>query len=252
MQSNYSFGIRRLLVFGCLLIGVQSVQAGSAFADRNAEVQEIRSLGYSVVINALLYYNLNGSPYQQDNSRDGEQSLERLLALTGGDFSGPVHSCAEQLALAVQELRHLPQSAAEVRSVSLPYAPWLPRVVELQAQLDDLLNQQLETANQAATLRAVSHDIERLLLSYEIASFSNLGADLWILDDRTMAQLDASIVERLAGLSSQFPDLVAVQRDYQFVRRDLLSPNGRWTPTGVNRYLARATSTLNSRAASLQ
>ncbi|MCE4071455.1 MULTISPECIES: hypothetical protein [Pseudomonas] len=88
MESKYSFGIRRLLVFGCLLIGAQAVQAGSAFADRNAEVQEIRSLGYSVVINALLYYNLNGSPYQQDNSRDGEQSLERLLALTGRDFPG--------------------------------------------------------------------------------------------------------------------------------------------------------------------
>ncbi|MFV3411163.1 hypothetical protein ACNFH8_02685 [Pseudomonas sp. NY15436] len=135
--------------------------------------------------------------------------------------------------------------------MSLPYAPWLPRVFELQAQLDGLLNQLLETANQAATLRAVSYDMERLLLSYEIASFANLGADIWILDDRTMAQLDASIVERLAGISSQFPDLATVQRDYQFVRRDQLSPNGRWIPAGVNRYLARAASTLNSRAESL-
>ncbi|MDF3842951.1 hypothetical protein P3W55_14665 [Pseudomonas citronellolis] len=251
MQSKNLFGLRRLVVCGCLLIGAQAVQAGLSPVDRNAEVQQIRSLSYSVVVNALLYYNQNGSPYEQDNARVGKQSLERLLELTGRDFPGPVHSCAEQLAQAVQELRHLPQSAAEVRSVSVPYSPWLPHVVELQARLDGLLSQRPDTANQASSMRAVSHDIERLLLSYEIASFANLGADIWILDDRTMAQLDASIVERLTGLSSQYPDLVSVQRDYQFVRRDLLNPTGHWTPTGVNRYLARAVSALNSRAESL-
>lgn len=248
MQNKKAFSLCRLVICGWLLSSIQLVQAGISPGGIDAEVQQVRSLSYAVVVNALLYYNQNGSPYEQENAKLMRQSLDRLLDLTRQDFPDPVRSCAEQLAQAVQALSHLPQSAAEVRSVSAPYAPWLPRVIELQAQLDSMLSQRLSATGQRAALRKVSHDIERLLLSYEIASFANLGADIWILDDGASVELDASIVERMVGLVSQFPELVAAQRDYLFVRRDVLQPNGRWTPTGVNRYLARAAAALNNRA----
>src|SRR5690606_38074561 len=114
--------------------------------------------------------------------------LSRLRELSGQVRDVALDEQVARFGEAVIELDQLPQSTANVRSVSPAYTRWLPGLVEAHYGLDKLLSERYAAAPEEApvqgALQQLSHDVGRMLLSYQMASFPNFGGDLWILDDQ--------------------------------------------------------------------
>ncbi|AVN41981.1 TPA: hypothetical protein ACKPYC_001520 [Pseudomonas aeruginosa] len=239
----------------CLLIlMILACSRGEALAALSRqELQETRTLATMTTVNALLYYNLNGIPYEAENLEAFTYNLNRLheLSARAGDTV-----LAEQVRLlgdAVAQLEQLPQSTADARSVWPAYTRWLPGVIEAHFRLEKSLSDRYDATPgvaQQSGLHGLSHDIGRMLLSYQMASFPNFGGDLWILDDRVLIALNADIERRFAELAERngTEALKAPLRNYRFVRHHLLDPAGNWAPNAVALYLAKAMRALDSEA----
>lgn len=236
-----------------LLIGVFcSMPAHSA---SRQEIQQFRTLSYSVINHVLVYHNPNGSPYGLDNAEAYQQDL-RLLLQTANQLRLPeAVDQTERLSAAITDLNHLPNSRADIRDITPPYSLWLPQVIEqqalLSARLSELYEQQATISERQRTLHQLSWDIERLLLSYQISAFPNLVAQSWILDERMVVALDASIQKRFDKLSAD-PELTdsleKLSTRYQSIRRNLLDPATNWAPSAVARYLLSVARELDSLA----
>lgn len=238
-----------------LILLLLACARGEALAALNRqELQEIRTLTTMTTVSVLLYYNLNGIPYEAENLEAFSHNLNRLreLSMQAGDAS-----LADQVRLfddAVAQLEQLPQNRADVRSVWPAYTRWLPGVIEEHFRLEKSLTERYDAAHEMAQtqsrLHGLSHDIGRMLLSYQMASFPNFGGDIWILNERATTALDARITERFAELTEQdntvLQALKAPLRDYRFVRKRLLNPAGNWAPNAVARYLEQAMRSVDS------
>lgn len=217
----------------------------------------MRTLGYSVMSNVLVYYNPNGTPYDAGNAEALRRDMAKLREQGKRFALAQVTQQAEQLDVAIANLANLPQSVAEMRSISPAYSRWLLPVIELYWPLETTLTglhaEQPAIADRQADLHGISHDVERLLLSYQMTAFPNLGADIWLLDDSTVAALDKSITSRLSELSVQGPvQASALQmpvRDYRFVRKFVLDQGAQQAPNAIERYLMRAARALDTEAA---
>jgi hypothetical protein len=220
--------------------------------DRQA-LHGMRTLATRAAVNALLYYNLNGTPYEAENIEVSTRELERLheMATQVGDAS--LIEQVRRFDNAVVELKHLPQSIADARQVQAAYTRWLPAVVEGYSNLERLLTEHYDAAPDPGKmqdeLHELSQNIGQMLISYQLASFPNFGGDLWILDDQALASLDSSIERQFAELSARGHDLSttlnAPQRDYHFVRPRLLEPSRHWAPNAVALYLMKAMTALD-------
>jgi len=244
----------RLLGYLLILTLLACARGEALAALSRQELQETRTLATMTTVSALLYYNLNGIPYEAENLEAFTYNLNRLheLSARAGDTV-----LAEQVRLlgdAVAQLEQLPQSTADARSVWPAYTRWLPGVIEahfrLEKSLSDRYDAAPEIAHRQSGLHGLSHDIGRMLLSYQMASFPNFGGDIWILDERALIALDAEIERRFAELAERngTETLKAPLRNYRFVRQHLLDPAGNWAPNAVALYLARAMRTLDSEA----
>lgn len=244
----------RLLDYVLILMLLACARGEALAALSRQELQETRTLATMTTVSALLYYNLNGIPYEAENLEAFTYNLNRLreLSAQAGDAA-----LAEQVRLlgdAVAQLEQLPQSTADLRSVWPAYTRWLPGVIEAHFRLDKSLSDRYdatpEVAHRQSRLHGLSHDIGRMLLSYQMASFPNFGGDVWILDERALIALDVDIERRFAELAERngTETLKAPLRNYRFVRQHLLDPAGNWAPNAVALYLAKAMRTLDSEA----
>lgn len=246
----------RLLNYLLILMLLACTRGEALAALNRQELQEMRTLATMATVNVLLYYNLNGIPYEAENAEAFTRNLNQLRELSVQAGEVAITEQIRQLDNAVADLKHLPQSASGVRSVWPAYTRWLPGVIEAHFRLDKsltkLYNATLEMAQTQSGLHGLSHDIGRMLLSYQMASFPNFGGDIWILDESATTALDAGIAQRFAELSEQDHALVqtlkAPLRNYRFVLRHLLDPTGNWAPSAVGLYLAKAIRTLDSEA----
>jgi hypothetical protein len=237
----------------CLLIGM--ICSAQAHSTNQHDIQQIRSLSYSVLVNVLMYYNPNGTPYDLGTAETYQADLQLLLRKTKQLGMPEAAVQAERLSATIADLRHLPQSRADIRDVTPPYSLWLPQVIEqqtlLNALLSDLYERQTATSELQRTLHQMSWDIEQLLLSYQISTFPGLVAQAWILDERTVAALDTSIQTRFEELSAN-PELASslgrLSVYYQSIRHNLLDPATNWSPSTVARYLLTAARQLDSLA----
>jgi hypothetical protein len=135
----------------------------------------------------------------------------------------------------------------------------LPGVIEAHYRLEKSLTERYDAAPEMAQtqsrLHGLSHDIGRMLLSYQMASFPNFSGDIWILDDQALIALDVDIERRFAEFTEQgstfLPALKAPLRDYRFVRKRVLNPVGNWAPNAVARYLAQAMRSVDSQVRAL-
>lgn len=249
----------RLPSYLLILILLACARGEALAALSRQDLQEMRTLATMTTVNVLLYYNLNGMPYESENIEAFSHNLNRLreLPMQAGDASlvYQVHLLDD----AVSQLEQLPQSTADVRSVWPAYTRWLPGVIEAHFRLEKLLSERYdatpEVAQTQSVLHELSHDIGRMLLSYQMASFPNFGGDIWILDERATTALDAGITQRFAELTAQDSTFVqalkAPLRDYRFVRKRLLNPAGNWAPNAVARYLAQAMRSVDSQVQAL-
>jgi len=220
--------------------------------DRRA-LHEMRTLAIRAAVNALLYYNLNGSPYEAENMEVSTRAMGRLreMATQVGDAS--LIEQVRRFDNAVVELKHLPQSVADARKVQAAYSRWLPAVVEGYSNLERSLTEHYDAAPDPGQvqdgLHKLSQNIGQMLISYQLASFPNFGGDVWILDDQALVSLDSSIERHFAELSARGHDLSttlnAPLSDYHFVRPRLLESSGHWAPNAVERYLMKAMTALD-------
>lgn len=239
------------LIGGLALIVVSLLaQPAAEAASGGREFLQLRSLGYSLMTNLLLYYNPVGAPYDPTIAAAGKQNLALMKQISTRLQNPELDGHMERLEKSVGELSNLPQSVAEARSVIPPYPLWLIPVVEEFVTLERWLSERdVEVQGEVAELEALRHDIERLSFSYQMAAFQTLGSDVWVLDDTSVAQLDSSILQRLELLSIGDDDHLRLRRDYRFVRGQFLDASNRRMPNGVARYVERITTRLGRLAA---
>lgn len=231
----------------------------TAHAASRQDIQQLRTLSYSVVDNVLLYHNPNGTPYQLNNAEAYQRDLQRLLQLSAQLGLTDVTARAKQLESAITDLKHLPKSAADIRDTLPPYSSWLPQVLEQHSELTSVLAElyarQPATSELQQELHTLSQDIARLSLSYQLDAFINLVAEQWLLDRQTVNEIDASVLERFANLSAHESELSGkmekLRGRYLFVRGYLLKPGQDWAPSAVERYLLSTARDLDSVAAVL-
>lgn len=240
-------GFLRALVLVALGLLVQTTALS---APQEQELVQLRSLGYSLMSNLLVYYNIDGTPYDPDNEAAYKRDLDLMQRISVKVSQVEAGEHVARLTQLIKAVHNLPQSLSEARSVDSPYPRWLMPVVEEFFSLETWLSGRIDSAHGSeAGLYQLRHDIERLGLSYQLAAFHNLGADVWILDDASVMALDASIQKRLQALSASQEDRDKLTRDYLFVRTQILNPGGRRMPNGVARYMERITTRIGELAA---
>lgn len=245
-----------LCLWLCLLIG--TICSAQAHSTSRQNIQELRTLGYSVLVNVLIYHNPNGTPYDLDTAQAYQTDLQLLQLKTKQLSLSQAAAQAERLNAVIADLRHLPQSTAEVRETIPPYSRWLPQVIEQQTLLNTLLSnlydQQPVVSEQQRALHELSRDMERLLLSYQISAFPSLVTHGWVLDTQTLGTLDSSIQRRFADLSDDSElgaQLKKASLRYQSIRRHLLDPATNWSPSALARHLLMAARQLDSAAGNI-
>jgi hypothetical protein len=225
------------------MLPAHATQASSAQA-----IQEMRSLGFSVCANILVYFNENGSPYELRNKQAYLQGMTRLQSLAASQRLEDVSAELSRLQSSVADTAELPQSEVELRRTSPGYTRWLLPVVDSHARLQELLDAHYRRIDNAeelqSSLHALSRDIGQLLLGYQIASFSRLGAEQWVMSAQQVLDQDQRVLDSFTGLSSLNPavekQLADPARQYAFSREQLFNQSGRWMPNGVGRYLGMA------------
>lgn len=245
-----------LCLWLCLFIG--TICSAHAHSTSQQDIQELRTLGYSVLVNVLIYHNPNGTPYDLDTAQAYQTDLQ-LLQLKTKQLSNPQAAAqAERLNAMIADLRHLPQSRAEMREAIPPYSRWLPQVIEQQMQLStllsDLYDQQPVISERQRALHELSRDMEQLLLSYQISAFPSLVTHDGVIDAQTLGTLDSNIHQRFAELSDDSElgaQLKKAALLYQSVRRHLLDPATNWSPSTVARHLLMAARRLDSAAGNI-
>lgn len=249
----------RLLNYLSILMLMACTRGEALAALDRQELQEMRSLATMATVNVLLYYNLNGIPYEAENAEAFTRNLNQLRELSVQAGEVAITEQIRQLDNAVADLKHLPQSPPGVRSVWPAYTRWLPGVIEAHFRLDKSLTERYnatpEVAQIQSGLHGLSHDIGRMLLSYQMASFPNFGGDIWIPDKQALSVMDAEIGRGFAQLAEHDHTLAqrlnAPLRSYRFVRGHLLDPTGNWVPDAVSRYLGKALWTVDNEAHTL-
>lgn len=255
MSKTYN---KKLLVL-CALLLLSMLQNTLVHAASRQDIQQLRTLSYSVIDNVLVYHNPLGTPFGSGNAEAHARDMQRLLQLSVLLALPEVTAQAKQLDAAIADLRHLPHSASDTRSSLPPYSLWIPQVIEqqslLSALLSDLYERQPASSDVQQELHGLSQDIQRLSLSYQLEAFPHLVSQLWMLDKQTVVDLDASVGKRFAELSARDTELAAALEKlpgrYQFVRSYLLNPVAPWAPSAVERYLLNTARELDNIAARL-
>ncbi|MEK1940289.1 MAG: hypothetical protein AAAB16_07910 [Pseudomonas sp.] len=244
---------KTLLYLGlCLLVSMCSAVATGA---SQHDIQQLRSLSYSVVDNALVFHNPLGTPYDPSNAQAYQHDLQQLMLKAQSLGLSDVSARAKQLSAVVADLQHLPQNAADSRATIPAYRQWLPQVIEQHAALLTLLDQHYTNATPGSAeqqaLHQLSWDLQRLSLHYQITAFPYMSVQVWMLDDSTLNALDATVQQRLSQLPAGDDNLDKLAARYHFVRGYLLKTGENWAPNAVQRYLAGIATALDNAAGKL-
>ncbi|MEO8640737.1 hypothetical protein, partial [Pseudomonas sp.] len=185
---------------------------------------------------------------------------KRLLLLSALLDLPEVTTQVKLLDETIADLRHLPQSASDIRDSLPPYSSWIPQIIDQQDRLLTLLSEQY--ARQPAIsemqqeLHGLSQDVGRLSVAYQLDAFTYLVAQQWMLDREAVIKLDASILQRFSDLSAREPALSVTLGKmlgrYNFVRGYLLKPDKGWAPSAVERYLMSVANDIDNTASTLK
>lgn len=208
------------------------------------QLHAARIQAFSLCSHLLAYYNPNQDGIDlryADAYRQGLQQLQRQVR-QDPELTGIV----EDMAGAIRALEAVPAEQPEL------YPEWLTLVLMAQAQFDQQLAEREAgsptVAPPVASVQALRLDIERLLLLYQSRAFGLLGMYVLVVDENTVAQLDARILGGFAGLQAQgaAPDseLAKLQGYYSFIRPHLLEQQRGWVPGSAAYYLQQASQGL--------
>ncbi|MHB0764078.1 hypothetical protein ACYCFC_06840 [Stutzerimonas sp. NM35] len=210
-------------------------------------IQEMRSLAFLTCANVLVYFNQNGSPYEVRNKQGYQQQMVRLRSLATSTEVPDVVAELERLQTRLDDTDKLPQESSVLRATEPSYSRVLLPVIESHAHLQVLLDKHYAQAQSGEPLReqgelhALSRAIGQLMVGYQIASFSRLGAETWVMRDEQIRERDQQVTEAFERLSAEHPEhaeaLKRSARQYVFVRGVVLQQDGNWSPNGVERYM---------------
>lgn len=243
-----------------VLVVVLPTRAAQAGSELQA-IQEMRSLAFSVCANVLVYFNENGNPYEPGNRQSYQRGMTRLQSLAASQRFADVVIELEQLQSNLNDTAELPQSESELRRTSPGYTRWLLPVVDSHARLQALLDAHYarngvdDAEELQRQLHVLGRDIGQLLLGYQIASFSRLGAEQWVMSDQQVLEHDQRVLDAFTRLSALNPELGGAladpARQYTFSRQQLLNQGGRWVPNALERYLGMAMVKIDQAASEL-
>lgn len=247
--------LRQLLFVSVFCLVVTSpVQADQGINDRLL-IHEMRSLASSICANVLVFYNQNGSPFVEQNRQSYQQSLVKLEGLSSQLNRPIITEHVRTLVASVDDTSELPQSGAALRATAPGFALWLLPVVEshyqLQSDLDALYKATEPNADGKADvgLHTLSQRLSELMVGYQVAAFSRLGAEQWVMAEEAVNEHDQEVLTLFERLTGDHPDISpALERShryYTFTRPLLLNQTGNWAPNAVERFLALALGELN-------
>ena len=246
--------LRQLLFVSVFCLVVTSpVQADQGSNDRLL-IHEMRSLASSICTNVLVFYNQNGNPFVEQNRQSYQQSLVKLEVLSSQLNRPIITEHVRRLVASVDDTSELPQSGAALRATAPGFTLWLLPVVEshyqLQSELDALYKATEPNAGgKAEVVHTLSQRLTELMVGYQVAAFSRLGAEQWVMAEEAVNEHDQEVLALFERLTVDHPDISpALERShryYTFTRRLLLNQTGNWAPNAVERFVALALGELN-------
>ena len=212
----------------------------TAFAAAPSPLQQARLYSYNIASTLLMYYNPrfdNRDPRVQAEYR-GDLSLLQGWVLA---YPDPVAvDLVNQIASQVSELEKQSDEVAHMRPV------WLNRILELQARLDQHLEQANRTNSKGLEQQLETLEIHLAMqnLGYQVTTFGSVA--FYPLGGRAdmMEELDRLISQELEGLNQHQSTLNIraadaldkVQSRYRFIRPRLVGHRDDWVPNLVDRY----------------
>lgn len=242
------------LLYICLCL-LFSIYSPFTLAVSQQDIQQLRSLSYSVIDNVLVFHNPLGEPYDTSNAQVYQHDMQQLMLRAQALGLSDVSERTKQLSSAVADLQNLPQNLADSRATIPAFRQWLPQVIEQHAELVSLLNTHYQAATagrvQQRDLHHLSWDLQRLSLHYQLTAFPYLAVPTWMLDDNALTAMDTSVQQRLSQLPAGNGNLHKLSARYHFVRGYLLKPGEGWAPSAVQRYLSSISTGLDTAATKL-
>tara|TARA_R110000850_G_scaffold276258_1_gene417888 strand:- start:9086 stop:9850 length:765 start_codon:yes stop_codon:yes gene_type:complete len=242
--------LRQLLVIAIISLSfISPVNAAPDGPDRLL-IHEMRVLASSICANVLVFYNQSGSPFVEQNRQSYEGKLLELNRLSSRLDRPVITERVHTLLLSVDRTSKLPQSGTALRARSPGFTLWLLPVVEAHAQLQhelDLSYRNTEPASGEADpsdLHNLRHHLGELMVGYQVAAFSRLGAEQWVMTQNMVVEHDQQVLALFEELISAHPEqtqtLERARRYYVFTRQLLLNQTGNWAPNAVERFVSLA------------
>ncbi|CAD5378369.1 conserved exported hypothetical protein [Pseudomonas sp. OF001] len=214
------------------------------------QVHEIRTHGFMLCANLLVYYN-NQDPAAAFDPAAREayrRNLRELDPLVTALADKPALATALQgLKTSIGELEQQPENARVL------YTSSLNPVMHTQNDLDEAAGAAYREAEEKdpviASLHQMSLDMSRLLLIHQGKGFDNLGIRSVELDEHSINTIDRRIGSTYENLLKLSPEIKAelneVWRNYSFVRQRLKADDKGGVSRSASLYLGKGVEMLD-------
>lgn len=242
--------LRRLLAVTLLLLTTLPAWATTDASDR---LHAMRSHGFLLVANVLVYFNYHdsASTFSPEVREAYRAHLAGLGRLAGEAPATPgLVEAVQGLQEALAQLEKQPEDAAG------QYARWINPLLRAHGELEKAAAAAYGGTgagdSPAGRLQQQSLDLGRLLLLYETQAFTNLGIFAVDFHEDSFREIDQRVAARHAALLEELPDAGAtlgkVWTDYNFIRPHLLDSGKGVASRSAVRYLGKGIEHLDQLA----
>ncbi|MNZ91373.1 hypothetical protein D3C78_1103550 [compost metagenome] len=238
--------LHRLLAVTLLLLTTLPAWATTDTRDR---LHAIRSQGFSLASNVLVYFNYQdpASTFDPAAREAYRANLANLGRLVGGAPAAP--GLGEALQGLQDALAQLEKQPADSRQHPRLLNPLLRAHGELEKIAAAAYAEAGAGAPGVVELHQQSIDLARMLLLYETHAFINLGIFFMDFHEDSLRELDQQVASRHATLLERLPGsadvLARVWTDYNFIRPNLLEPGKGVAAHSASRYLGKGIERLD-------
>lgn len=214
------------------------------------QVHEIRTHGFMLCSNLLVYYNNQDpstafDPSAREAYRQSLREIDMLVATV--DSTPGIAAALQGLKTSIGALEQQPENARVL------YTSSLNPVMHAQNDLDEAAGAAYrasgETASVVASLHQMSLDISRLLLLHQSKGFDNIGIHSVQMDENSFGKIDRRISDAHQNLLRDAPEmkkeLDEVWRNYNFVRQRLMADDKGGVSRSASLYLGKGVEMLN-------
>ena len=238
--------MQRVILLALLLLSIPA-RADSTVPQK---VHEIRTLGFMLCSNLLVYFNNQDpkaafDPAAREAYRRNLRELDPLVAAVPGKPA--IATALQALKTSIGELEKQPENARVLYTSSLNPVLHAQRDLDVAAGAAYLESGEIPPV--VASLHQMSLDMSRMLLLHQGKSFDNLGIHSVELDENSFNRIDQRISSTYEGLLKLAPEirteLNEVWRDYSFVRQRLKADDKGGVSRSASLYLGKGVDMLN-------